>query len=151
MGRAKPPSSEEDQSAMRSQMSAAIRLGLLCVPALSCSLAAAPVVGQPAITAEAQSYGKACMDNASSTHNVIQTGDRLIYSCWGTSAQNYYDFLVSKNAPESVDKQPTGTYIFREIPQTGRCWNKVEHVDGIETNWFGCSINVAKSSQSAAR
>ena len=133
-------------------MVSAIRLGLLCMPALSCSLAAAQV-GQPPVTAEVQGLNKACMENASGTHNLIQTGDRTIYSCWGISAQTYYDFLVSQNAPQTVDKQPTGTYIFREIPQGGRCWNKVEHVDGVETNWFGCSISVAKGAgaQSAAR
>jgi hypothetical protein len=133
-------------------MVSAIRLGLLCLAALSCSLAAAQV-GQAPTNTEIQGLGKACMENASGTHNVIQTGDRLIYSCWGSSAQAYYEFLVSQNAPQCVDKQPTGTYIFREIPQGGRCWNKVEHVDGVETDWFGCSINVAKGAgaRSAAR
>jgi hypothetical protein len=132
-------------------MISALRLGLLCVPALSCSLAAAQVTAPAALPAEAQGFNKACMDNASSTHNVIQTGDRLIYSCGGASAQSYFEYLVSKNTTQTVDKQPTGTYYFREIPQSGRCWNKIEHVDGVETSWFGCSINVAKSSQSATR
>jgi hypothetical protein len=134
-------------------MHSAFRLGLLCAAALSCGLAAAAIGAQPTIAPEEQGFHKACMDNATSTHNIIQTGDRLIYSCWGSPAQTYFDFLVSKNAPLSVDKQPTGTYYFREIPQAGRCWNKVEHVDGVETDWFGCSINVAKgaAAQAASR
>jgi hypothetical protein len=132
-------------------MYSAFRLSLLGVPALSCSLVvAATLAAQPAVSPEVQGLYKACMDNATSTHNIIQTGDRLIYACGGGPAQNYFEYLVSKNSPQSVDKQPTGTYYFREIPEAGRCWNKVEHVDGVETSYFGCSINVAKGAAGQA-
>jgi hypothetical protein len=61
-------------------------------------------------------------------------------------AQNLFEYLVSTNAAQTVDKQRTGTYIFRAIPQpqSGRCWNKLENADGIQTSTFGCSISVAK-------
>jgi hypothetical protein len=120
------------------------RLGIRWVPALSCILAAAPAGAQ--VVPDAQALYKACMSDAANGQNAIQTGDRKIYTCWGSVAQNYFDYLVSKNATQTIDKQRTGTYIFRAIPQpqAGRCWNKIQSADGIPSSTFGCSINVSK-------
>jgi hypothetical protein len=84
-----------------------------------------------------------CISEATSRHSIILTADKSIYSCFGAAAQIYFNYLVSKNATQTVDKQRTATYIFREIPKIGRCWTKIENVDGVETATYGCSINVA--------
>ncbi len=120
------------------------RLGIHYGPALCLLLAAVPIRAQVVAPPDAPEYYSACINEASSRHNVILTAGKSIYSCFGAAAQNYFDYLVSKNTPETVDKQRTGTYIFREIPKVGRCWTKVEHgEDGVATSTYGCSINVA--------
>jgi hypothetical protein len=91
---------------------------------------------------EAQGFNNACMRETSAS-NEIRTADRTIYTCWGSVAQNYFEYLVSANAKESVDRQETGTYIFRDIPETGRCWHKIAIAD--EVSVYGCSINVFKA------
>jgi hypothetical protein len=58
-------------------------------------------------------------------------------------AQSYFEYLVSANAKEIVDRQETGTYIFREIPETGRCWHKIAIADDVSI--YGCSIDVFKA------
>jgi len=124
-------------------MSRGIRI-VLCAPAFGCMLAASAIGARGEVAPEARGYYDACINEASSTHDIIQTGGHFIYSCFGGSAQKYYEYLVARNMPETVDKQRTGTYIFRAIPEVGRCWNKVENVDNITTSSFGCSINVTK-------
>jgi hypothetical protein len=91
---------------------------------------------------EAQSFSNACMRETSAS-NEIRTADRTIYTCGGSVAQSYFEYLVSANAKEIVDRQETGTYIFREIPETGRCWHKIAIAD--EVSIYGCSINVFKA------
>jgi hypothetical protein len=61
----------------------------------------------------------------------------------GSVAQNFFEYLVSANTKETVDRQNTGTYIFREIPETGRCWHKIQISD--EVSIYGCSIDVLKA------
>jgi hypothetical protein len=94
------------------------------------------------LSPEAQGFNNACMRETSAS-NEIRTADRTIYTCWGSVAQSYFDYLVSANTRETVDRQETGTYIFREIPETGRCWHKIAIAD--EVSIYGCSINVFKS------
>ncbi|SDR43474.1 hypothetical protein SAMN05519103_03058 [Rhizobiales bacterium GAS113] len=125
-------------------MSRRFRLGILCLPALSCILAVAPVGAQVESRPEASGYYNACLKEATSANNVMQSGGRSIYTCWGSAAQSYFDYLVSTNAVENIDKQRTGTYVFRAIPQLGRCWNKIQAVEGISSSSYGCSLNVAK-------
>ena len=124
-------------------MSPGVRLGMLYVPALTCILAAAPVWAQDATRSEALGYHKACISQASSSSSIIKSGGRSIYTCGGSVAQTYFDYLVSINAAQTIDKQRTGTYIFREIPQEGRCWHKIHEIDSISI--YGCSISVAGS------
>jgi hypothetical protein len=128
-------------------MNRRVRLGILCAPAFSYILAAAPAGAQVDIPPEAQGFHKACVGDGSNDRNAIQTVDHTIYTCQGSAAQNYFDYLVSKNALQTIDKQRTGTYIFRAIPQVGRCWEKTENIDGVATSTFGCSINIAKQAK----
>jgi hypothetical protein len=123
-------------------MSRNVRLGILLGPALSCILTAAPAGAQVEIQPEALAYHKACLNDASSSKSVIQTGGRFVYTCWGSVAESYFDYLVSKNAAQTLDRQRTGTYTFRAIPQLGRCWHKTNNADN--TSVFGCAISLAK-------
>jgi hypothetical protein len=119
-------------------------LGILCVPVLSCVLATAPAAGAPAdMPAEAQNLYKACLSDATSHKSIIQTADHSVYTCWGKPAEDYFDYLGKANAAQTIDKQPTGTYVFRAIPQGGRCFNKLHHDEEESTSYFGCSINIA--------
>jgi hypothetical protein len=118
-------------------------LGILGAPALSFALAAVPVWAQVEMKPEAQKVYKACV-GAANTHNLIQTSAGTIYTCFGEVAQEYYEYLVSVNAEQTIDKQRTGTYIFRAIPQIGRCWNKVTNIDNVTTSEYGCSLTLAK-------
>src|SRR5262245_59120151 len=93
-----------------------MRAGLRLDPAVGLVLAALSGSARSAVPADAPEYYNGCISEASSRHNVIQTTGKSIYSCFGTVAQNYYEYLVSKNAPQVIDKQRTGTYYFREIP-----------------------------------
>jgi hypothetical protein len=114
-----------------------------CLHAAGLSLfLATPAMAQGEAPPDAPEHYNACISEATSRHNIILTADKSIYSCFGAAAQNYFTYLVSKNAAQTVDKQRTGTYIFREIPKIGRCWTKIENVDGVETATYGCSINV---------
>jgi hypothetical protein len=124
-------------------MSRQTRLAILGMPVLGVALVMAPAASQAQAPPDVPEYYNACIGEASSRHNVILTADKTIYSCFGAAAQNYFNFLVQKNAAERIDKQRTGTYIFREIAKVGRCWTKIENVDGVETATYGCSINVA--------
>jgi hypothetical protein len=124
-------------------MSRPIRSGMFGVPALILTAMTAPCAAQVQPPPDAPEYYKACVDEATSRHSIILTADKTIYSCFGAAAENYYDFLVKNGALETVDKQRTGTYIFREIAKIGRCWTKIENVDGTETASHGCAINVA--------
>jgi len=117
---------------------------MLCLPALSCLVVAAPAVAQVDNSPEAKRFYDTCI-RSTSINNVIKTSDHDIYTCSGAAAQSYFDYLVSKNAVQVVDKQPTGTYFFREIPQSGRCWNKIENAYDPPTVSYGCSINVART------
>jgi len=131
---------------MRALVNRSVRLGALCAGALACALAVTSASAQAGAPSDGQGLYKACVGDPSNSHNAIQTVDHTIYTCGGSVAQNFFDFLVLTNAAQTVDKQRTGTYIFRAIPQpqSGRCWNKIENVDGIATSSFGCSISVAK-------
>ncbi|MBV9569360.1 MAG: hypothetical protein JO172_14615 [Hyphomicrobiales bacterium] len=114
---------------------------MLTLAGLTCILAAAPMRLEAKMSPETQSHHNACMREASA-NNAIRTADHTIYTCWGSVAENFFDYLVSSNTKETVDKQNTGTYIFREIPETGRCWHKIQIAD--EISIYGCSINVSK-------
>ncbi|MBV9516812.1 MAG: hypothetical protein JO068_01725 [Hyphomicrobiales bacterium] len=114
----------------------------LTLAGLSCVLAAAPLRLEAKMSPEAESYNNACIREASE-NNAIRTADHTILTCWGSVAENFFDYLVSSNAKETVDKQNTGTYIFREIPETGRCWHKIQIAD--EVSIYGCAINVFKA------
>jgi hypothetical protein len=131
---------------MRALVNRSIHLGALCAGALACALATSASGAQVGAPSDEQGLYKACVGDPSNGRNAIQTVDHTIYTCGGSVAQNFFEYLVSSNAAQTVDKQRTGTYIFRAIPQpqSGRCWNKIENVDGIQTSSFGCSISVAK-------
>jgi hypothetical protein len=128
---------------MEVPVSRKLRLGLLFAPALSCILGAAPAGANATIRPEALGYYNACMRDASASSNAIQTVGRTVYTCWGSVAESYFDYLVSTDAKEIVDRQRTGTYIFREIPEAGRCWHKIQTADGVSA--YGCSLNVTKA------
>jgi hypothetical protein len=131
---------------MRVLMNRTVRLGALGATALACALAAASARAQAGAPSDAHGLYKACIGDPLNGHDTIQTVDQTIYTCGGSVAQNFFEYLVSTNAAQTVDKQRTGTYIFRAIPQpqSGRCWNKLENADGIQTSTFGCSISVVK-------
>lgn len=124
---------------MRSSRPSHFRLGLVltvgCFLMPSMRLAAK-------MSPEAQNYNNACM-RETSANNAIRTADRTIYTCWGSVAQTFFEYLVSANTKETVERQDAGTYFFREIPETGRCWHKVAIAD--EVSVYGCSINVFKA------
>jgi hypothetical protein len=125
-------------------MSLSLRLGMLFLPAVSCILAAAPAGAQPKIGPEALGYHNACLKDASTSSSTIKTVGHIVYTCWGSVAQSYFDYLVSTDAKQTVDKQRTGTYIFREIPEAGRCWHKIQNADDVSV--YGCSISVGTAS-----
>jgi hypothetical protein len=131
---------------MAAEVSRGVRLGMLCLPTLGCLLVTASVSAQLQDSPDAKKHYDACLTSTSS-NNVIKTSDHSIYTCSGYVAQSYYDFLVSNNAVQVVDKQPTGTYYFREIPQSGRCWNKIENAYDPPTSSYGCSLNVANTAK----
>jgi hypothetical protein len=112
--------------------------------AFICLLVAGPARPQAKMQPEASGYYNACVREASSSSNQIKTADHVIYTCWGSVAQSYFDYLVSADAKETVNKERTGTYIFREIPEAGRCWHKIQVAD--EVSVYGCAINVFKAS-----
>ena len=117
------------------------RLGILCVPALCALLSTAPAGAQ---TADLGSLHNACLRDATTSKNVIETTTHNILTCWGAAAESFFDFLETSNAPLSEDKQPTGTYVFRAMPKdSGRCWHKTNTADGVSI--YGCSINVSKT------
>jgi hypothetical protein len=115
---------------------------ILMLAGLSSILMAPSMRLEAKMSPEAQGFSNACMRETSAS-NEIRTTDRTIYTCWGSVAQSYFDYLVSANAKETVDRQETGTYIFREIPETGRCWHKIAIAD--EVSIYGCSIDVFKA------
>jgi len=115
---------------------------MLLLGGVSFLLVSAQMRLEAKMSPEAESYNNACM-RESSANNAIRTADHTIYTCWGSTAQTFFDYLVSSNAKETVDKQNTGTYIFREIPETGRCWHKIQPADDV--SMYGCSINVFKT------
>ena len=115
---------------------------LLMLAGLSSVFMAPSMRLEARMTPEAQSFNNACMRETSAS-NAIRTADRTIYTCWGSTAQSFFEYLVWENTKETVDKQNTGTYIFREIPEIGRCWHKIQIAD--EVSLYGCSINVFKA------
>jgi hypothetical protein len=115
---------------------------ILILAGLSLILMAASMRLEARMSPEAQSFNNECIRETSAS-NAIRTADRTIYTCWGSVAQSYFDYLVSANAKETVDRQSTGTYTFREIPETGRCWHKIAVAD--EVSAYGCAIDVFKS------
>ncbi len=117
---------------------------MLALAGLGAILIAPSMPLEAKISPEAQGFTNACMRETSAS-NEIRTADRTIFTCWGSVAQNYFDYLVSTNAKEVVERQETGTYIFREIPETGRCWHKIAIAD--EVSVYGCSINVFKAAK----
>ena len=112
------------------------------VLAVGCIFMAPSMPLEAKMAAEAQTYNNACM-RETSTNNAIRTADRTIYTCWGSVAQSFFEYLVTANTKETVERQDAGTYIFREMPETGRCWHKIQISD--EVSIYGCSINVLKS------
>jgi hypothetical protein len=111
---------------------------------LACIFAAAQTEAQAKIAPESQEHYNACIKDASASSNEIRTAGHVIYTCWGSVAESYFDYLASTAAKETTDRQRTGTYIFREIPEAGRCWHKIQIADGVSA--YGCSINVDKAS-----
>jgi hypothetical protein len=128
-------------------MTRRVSLGLVCVLAFNWPLTDAST-GAAVEIPDAQAYAKACVDDTSASKSMVQTKDYTIYTCWGAIAQRFFDYLETTKAPQTMDKQRTGTYVFRTVPQGGRCWNKTENSGDVPTSVFGCSINVTRPKNS---